>query len=81
MICGHIHHAALHDLNGVLYCNDGDWVESCTALVERLDGSLEILSWNQQQAVVAVREPRRWPETAPNPGWATGAPPLPGVFG
>jgi UDP-2,3-diacylglucosamine pyrophosphatase LpxH len=38
VICGHIHHAALRDIHGVLYCNDGDWVESCTALVERFDG-------------------------------------------
>ncbi len=45
VICGHIHHAALRNLNGVLYCNDGDWVESCTALVEHTDGRLEILDW------------------------------------
>lgn len=72
VICGHIHHATLHELNGVLYCNDGDWVESCTALVEYPDGTLEILRWSHQQAVVAVREPRGLPETAPAPGWATG---------
>jgi len=54
----------------VLYCNDGDWVESCTALAERLDGTLEILHWTQQQAVVLVRESRRLPETAPALGWA-----------
>ena len=72
VICGHIHHAALRDLNGVLYCNDGDWVESCTALVERPDGALEILRWTHQQAVVTVWEPRRLPETPPVPGWAIG---------
>jgi hypothetical protein len=54
-----------------LYCNDGDWVESCTALVEYPDGTLEILRWGHQQAVVAVREPRGLPETPPVPGWAT----------
>jgi UDP-2,3-diacylglucosamine pyrophosphatase LpxH len=32
-------------VKGVLYCNDGDWVESCTALVEHLDGRLEIIDW------------------------------------
>ena len=72
VICGHIHHAALRDIHGVLYCNDGDWVESCTALVERPDGALEILRWNAQQAVVIAREPSYLPETAPAPGWVTG---------
>jgi UDP-2,3-diacylglucosamine pyrophosphatase LpxH len=71
VICGHIHHADLRDIHGVLYCNDGDWVESCTALVERFDGSLEILRWTHQQAVVMAREPgHRLPETPPVPGWA-----------
>jgi UDP-2,3-diacylglucosamine pyrophosphatase LpxH len=45
LICGHIHKAAIEDMNGVLYCNDGDWVESCTALVERMDGTLAIIHW------------------------------------
>ena len=45
IICGHIHHAEMRDINGVVYCNDGDWVESCTALVEHFDGTLEILHW------------------------------------
>ncbi|QJE73759.1 UDP-2,3-diacylglucosamine diphosphatase [Aerophototrophica crusticola] len=45
VICGHIHHAEMRDLGGVLYVNDGDWVESCTALVEHMDGRLEILYW------------------------------------
>jgi UDP-2,3-diacylglucosamine pyrophosphatase LpxH len=45
VICGHIHKAEIRDFDGVLYCNDGDWVESCTALVEHADGRLEILDW------------------------------------
>jgi UDP-2,3-diacylglucosamine pyrophosphatase LpxH len=45
VVCGHIHKAAIRDVDGVLYCNDGDWVESCTALVEHPDGRLEILEW------------------------------------
>lgn len=45
VICGHIHHAEMRDMNGVLYCNDGDWVESCTALVEHENGELEIVRW------------------------------------
>ena len=45
VVCGHIHHAEMRDINGVLYINDGDWVESCTALVEHEDGRLELLEW------------------------------------
>jgi UDP-2,3-diacylglucosamine pyrophosphatase LpxH len=45
VICGHIHHAAMEELDGILYINDGDWVESCTALAEDAHGHLEILHW------------------------------------
>ena len=45
IICGHIHKASIEDVGDVRYCNDGDWVESCTALVERFDGSLAIVHW------------------------------------
>ncbi|HEU4986681.1 MAG TPA: UDP-2,3-diacylglucosamine diphosphatase [Rhizobiaceae bacterium] len=45
VICGHIHHAAIEDMNGIRYMNTGDWVESCTALVEHFDGSFEIIRW------------------------------------
>jgi UDP-2,3-diacylglucosamine pyrophosphatase LpxH len=45
VVCGHIHHAELRDIDGMVYCNDGDWVESCTALVEHGDGRLEVLHW------------------------------------
>lgn len=45
IICGHIHHPEIRDIDGTLYCNDGDWVESCSALVEHMDGSLEIIYW------------------------------------
>jgi UDP-2,3-diacylglucosamine pyrophosphatase LpxH len=45
VICGHIHHAEIRDFGGITYCNDGDWVESCTALAEHPDGRLEILHW------------------------------------
>lgn len=45
VVCGHIHHAEIRDIDGVLYCNDGDWVESRTALVEHHDGRLEIIHW------------------------------------
>jgi UDP-2,3-diacylglucosamine pyrophosphatase LpxH len=45
VICGHIHKAEIRDIDGVAYVNDGDWVESCTALVEHPDGRLEIIEW------------------------------------
>jgi len=45
VVCGHIHHAEMRMVNGILYVNDGDWVESCTALVEHHDGRLELLDW------------------------------------
>jgi len=45
VVCGHIHHAELRDVDGITYANDGDWVESCTALVEHDDGRLEIVDW------------------------------------
>ena len=45
VICGHIHHAELRKIGDILYCNSGDWVESCTALVEHFDGRLEVLHW------------------------------------
>lgn len=43
VVCGHIHHAEMRMIDGVLYANDGDWVESLTALVEHADGRLEIV--------------------------------------
>lgn len=45
VVCGHIHHAEIRDINGVRYHNCGDWVESCTALVEHLDGRIELVRW------------------------------------
>jgi UDP-2,3-diacylglucosamine pyrophosphatase LpxH len=48
VVCGHIHHAEIRTIDGMLYCNDGDWVESLTALVEQADGHLEILDWSER---------------------------------
>jgi UDP-2,3-diacylglucosamine pyrophosphatase LpxH len=47
VVCGHIHHAELRTIDGVIYGNSGDWVESCTALVEHFDGRLEVLRWTE----------------------------------
>jgi UDP-2,3-diacylglucosamine pyrophosphatase LpxH len=49
VVCGHIHHAEIRDIDGVLYCNDGDWVESCTAMFEHPNGELEMVYWTAQQ--------------------------------
>lgn len=49
VICGHIHHAAMHDEFGVRYINTGDWVESCTGVIERYDGQFEIVRWTDPQ--------------------------------
>lgn len=47
VVCGHIHHPEIRDIDGILYCNDGDWVESCTALAEDKSGKLHILTWQR----------------------------------
>ncbi|KAB0266944.1 UDP-2,3-diacylglucosamine diphosphatase [Microvirga brassicacearum] len=50
VICGHIHHAAMRDLDGIAYVNTGDWVESCTAVVEHYDGAFELVRWAEAGA-------------------------------
>jgi UDP-2,3-diacylglucosamine pyrophosphatase LpxH len=54
VICGHIHHAEIKEINGVVYMNDGDWVESCTALVEHWDGRWEIITWTRESDNVDI---------------------------
>jgi UDP-2,3-diacylglucosamine pyrophosphatase LpxH len=53
IVCGHIHRAEIRDIDGILYCNDGDWVESLTALVETADGELRILNWHEVLAATS----------------------------
>jgi UDP-2,3-diacylglucosamine pyrophosphatase LpxH len=48
VVCGHIHRAEMREIDGMLYCNDGDWVESLTALVESHDGALELVHWRSR---------------------------------
>lgn len=59
VICGHIHKAEMRDIDGVIYINDGDWVESCTALVEHFDGRMEILHWAKQRSWSMIDRTRR----------------------
>jgi UDP-2,3-diacylglucosamine pyrophosphatase LpxH len=59
VICGHTHHAVIHDNFGIRYTNCGDWVESCSALVEHEDGRFEILTWFETGAQHPRSNPRR----------------------
>lgn len=52
VICGHIHTAEIKTVNGVLYMNDGDWVESCTALVETESGEWKIIAWSGSKTYI-----------------------------
>jgi UDP-2,3-diacylglucosamine pyrophosphatase LpxH len=54
VVCGHIHRAEIRDVNGVLYCNDGDWVESRSALVENMQGELSLLYWQTEPVAVST---------------------------
>jgi UDP-2,3-diacylglucosamine pyrophosphatase LpxH len=56
VVCGHIHRPEISDIDGVQYCNDGDWVESCSALIEDMNGRLAIWSWPEARELL-LREP------------------------
>ena len=64
-ICGHIHFGHVRELDGVLYLNDGDWVEHCTALIEDHTGAMELIHWSEQLTALgrASRE-LVWPSSA-----------------
>ena len=53
VVCGHIHKAEIRMVDGMLYCNDGDWVESLTALVEDHAGNLRIVEWKKIRSIEA----------------------------
>ena len=57
VVCGHIHHAEIRLIDGLLYCNDGDWVESLSALAERHDGTLEIIDWTERRSQLSTASP------------------------
>ncbi|MCE2453285.1 MAG: UDP-2,3-diacylglucosamine diphosphatase [Nitrospinae bacterium] len=58
VICGHIHTPDMRMIEGIHYCNDGDWVESCTALVEHMDGRLELIHWNEYKKTLEEEHAR-----------------------
>jgi len=55
VICGQFHAAAIRDVSGLTYTNRGDWVDSCTAIVEHVDGEMELIQW--QQGPVPDKDP------------------------
>jgi UDP-2,3-diacylglucosamine pyrophosphatase LpxH len=62
VVCGHIHHAVIRDMDGITYINTGDFVESCTAVAEHEDGRLEILRWQltaEEQRVASIAADKR----------------------
>ena len=59
IVCGHIHKADLLTRDGLTYCNDGDWVESCTALVEQPSGELALVTWRPQVSAASIAQPLR----------------------
>jgi UDP-2,3-diacylglucosamine pyrophosphatase LpxH len=67
VVCGHIHHAEMRPVGGVLYMNDGDWVESCTALVEHPDGTFELVDWAQENRLTFWPTPARSADRAVAP--------------
>ncbi|MFZ4503702.1 MAG: UDP-2,3-diacylglucosamine diphosphatase [Methylovulum sp.] len=65
VICGHIHHAEITELEfGKLYCNTGDWVESCTALVENENGKIEIIHWLEDSLALLDKRMEQHTEVA-----------------
>ena len=72
VVCGHIHKAEIRDIGGILYCNDGDWVESLTALVELPNGELRIIDWKSiedlAQTAAGIEHRRKGVELAHSPG-------------
>jgi UDP-2,3-diacylglucosamine pyrophosphatase LpxH len=52
VVCGHIHRAEIAQVGDITYCNCGDWVESCTALVETRDGRLQLVRWLEERVAI-----------------------------
>lgn len=75
VVCGHIHHAQIRQIGQVLYCNDGDWVESCTAMVEDMQGNLSIIYWAKDRERLLGALPGT-PEKAPEKALAPPEPVL-----
>jgi UDP-2,3-diacylglucosamine pyrophosphatase LpxH len=72
VVCGHIHKAELRSVDGLQYANSGDWVESCTALVEGFDGSLRVLRWPADRDALTRAAPAATLAAAPRAAFARG---------
>lgn len=57
VVCGHIHKPEIREIDGIVYANDGDWVESLSALVEHHDGRLELLDWQNAESAFTWQVP------------------------
>ncbi|MDX3925396.1 MAG: UDP-2,3-diacylglucosamine diphosphatase [Shinella sp.] len=65
VICGHIHHAVIAEIDGVRYINTGDWVESCTAIAEHQDGEMELITWQRMSKPQDTDQPQALPQPIP----------------
>jgi UDP-2,3-diacylglucosamine pyrophosphatase LpxH len=84
IVCGHIHRPAIRTIDGMLYCNDGDWVDSCTALVELRSGELQLWGWSERRSDTvhsasssrarSIQDPTA-PPPPPPPAWLPAVPP------
>jgi UDP-2,3-diacylglucosamine pyrophosphatase LpxH len=77
VICGHIHWAAIREMDGLTYVNCGDWVDSCTAIVEHVDGRLELVRWKQSESIPAAAPPAAVAAQRPASAISAATPPLP----
>lgn len=57
VVCGHIHSAEIRQIGDITYYNDGDWVESCTALAEAADGTISLIDWAEECRLRAAKTP------------------------
>ena len=65
VVCEHIPDPVIRNVDGILYCNDGDWIENCTALVENGLGRLELIAWTECAGESSLAPPRNLPAMAP----------------
>ena len=67
VVCGHIHAATIKEIDGLIYINCGDWVDSCTAIVEHPDGRMALIDWSLPGALPAPADERPLPHPMPRP--------------
>ncbi len=80
VVCGHIHAAAIRDHLGVCYVNCGDWVDSCTAIVEHFDGRLELIHWTGEVPEGMPEDTDQPPAKRPQLESNVSSPPMPETF-